>query len=152
MYGYVYLTYNIVNRKIYIGQHASAEFDTKYQGSGTIVKRAFKLYGKEMFATVIIDTADSKKELNEKEAYYIKLFESTKPEIGYNVASGGEGPVAGTICMHKGESLEIRVLKERQDLIDFYASKGYVIGRSPRTRKSLSMGYNYSSKGMLGKK
>ena len=113
MYGYIYLTYNTVNRKIYIGQHAKPEFDIKYQGSGTAIRKAFEIYGKEMFATVMIDSAESKEQLDEKESYYIKLFESTNQKIGYNIALGGEGAVAGTICMYRGEHAEIRVLKDR---------------------------------------
>lgn len=45
MFGYVYLTENLINGKCYIGRHHSTEFDTKYKGTGILLKQAFKKYG-----------------------------------------------------------------------------------------------------------
>lgn len=43
MYGYVYLTTNLITGKQYIGQHQATKFEfDKYKGSGTYLKRAFK--------------------------------------------------------------------------------------------------------------
>ena len=47
MYGYVYITTNLINNKRYIGQHKSDKFDTKYKGSGTLITQTFKKYGFE---------------------------------------------------------------------------------------------------------
>ena len=45
MYGYVYLTENIITLNCYIGKHKSTEFDPTYKGSGTILSRAINKYG-----------------------------------------------------------------------------------------------------------
>ena len=42
MYGYIYITTNLINNKIYIGQHKSKNYDKKYLGSGLLLKRAQK--------------------------------------------------------------------------------------------------------------
>ena len=42
MYGYIYLTINLINNKKYIGQHRANEFTSKYKGSGKILTKAFK--------------------------------------------------------------------------------------------------------------
>ena len=45
MYGYIYVTTNLINGRKYIGQHAKPEFDESYYGSGTALKPAIKKYG-----------------------------------------------------------------------------------------------------------
>lgn len=42
MYGYIYKTTNLINGKIYIGQHKSEEYDSSYYGSGKKILRALK--------------------------------------------------------------------------------------------------------------
>lgn len=91
MFGYIYLTTNLKNNKIYIGQHRASQYDTKYIGSGKLLKRAIKKYGKESFDNYVIDTAENQKELDNKEVYYIKKYNSTDIKIGYNIVKGGNG-------------------------------------------------------------
>lgn len=40
--GYIYRTKNLVNNKIYIGQHRSKEYDEKYFWGGLILSKAIK--------------------------------------------------------------------------------------------------------------
>lgn len=47
MYGYIYQTTNLINGKVYIGQHMSESFDANYYGSGKWLKRAIAKYGIE---------------------------------------------------------------------------------------------------------
>jgi hypothetical protein len=47
MYGYIYKTTNIVNGKIYIGQHLHDCWDFNYKGSGKMLQKAFKKYGED---------------------------------------------------------------------------------------------------------
>jgi len=44
-FGYIYKTTNMINGKIYIGQHKSNNFDLNYIGSGINIKRAIKKFG-----------------------------------------------------------------------------------------------------------
>lgn len=91
MYGYIYKTTNLKNGKIYIGKHKSCEYDPNYLGSGRLLKRAIKKYGKENFLNEIIDVAFSDDELNQKEISCITLHKTLYGDNCYNIAFGGEG-------------------------------------------------------------
>lgn len=69
MYGYIYLTENLINFRCYIGKHKAETFDIKYKGSGTILESAFKKYGFENFISTVIQTAETEEELNNLEYY-----------------------------------------------------------------------------------
>ena len=86
IYGYIYMTKNQINGKRYIGQHKSSEWDNYYFGSGKLLKRAIKKYGKENFTCQPLVWALSKEQLDEQEIYFIYYH---KPE--YNITPGGEG-------------------------------------------------------------
>ena len=78
-----------MNQKVYIGQTSETiekrfarhmgyqknEHDTKFY-------RAIRKYGKDNFKIEAIDFADTQEELDQKEIYYIKLYDSVKN--GYN--------------------------------------------------------------------
>ena len=50
MYGYIYKTTNLVNGKIYIGQHKAEKFEhNAYKGSGSYFLEAYKTFGKQNF-------------------------------------------------------------------------------------------------------
>lgn len=91
MYGYIYLTTNLINNKIYIGKHQCDHYDNKYYGSGTILEQTIKKYGKENFDNKIIDTANTQDELNQKEIYYIHKYKQEYKNECYNIAFGGDG-------------------------------------------------------------
>lgn len=91
MYGYIYLTTNLINGKIYIGQHKSKEFDRNYYGSGIQINNAIEKYGKNNFSCELLQECVSKEELDSKEIYYINKYNSTDKSIGYNISLGGSG-------------------------------------------------------------
>ena len=85
----IYKVTNLVNGKIYIGQ--DSKNNPEYLGSGAIIKKAIKKYGKENFKKEIIDWSNSKNDLNTKEIFWIKEYNSTNHNIGYNITEGGGG-------------------------------------------------------------
>ena len=90
-HGYIYKTINLINNKIYIGQHIG-RFDPRYFGGGIHIKRAVNKYGKEKFKLEIIIYAKDKQELNELEKQYIKEYrERFGRDSIYNISDGGEG-------------------------------------------------------------
>lgn len=89
MYGYIYLTTNLVNGKLYVGQHISSAFDSKYKGSGKALINAFHKYGKDNFETHIICECENIEELNAMEMHFIEEYSSTNKDIGYNIRTGG---------------------------------------------------------------
>lgn len=97
MIGYIYRVTNLINGKIYIGQTIQSVKDRWYRHCGksgisqaelnTHFKRAILKYGKENFRVETVEICDSS-ELNEKEKYYIKYYNSYNE--GYNSTLGGQ--------------------------------------------------------------
>lgn len=96
MYGFVYITTNLINGKQYIGQH-KGDGNDDYLGSGDRLIMAIKKYGKENFKREILEFADSLEDLNELERYYIALADAVNNNNYYNIAHGGHvNPHYGT--------------------------------------------------------
>lgn len=89
--GWIYLTTNIVNGKIYIGKHEISKdkkVNANYIGSGDLFKRAVKKYGEENFKRKILRLCYSLHELRVWEHVYIVKHKSHIRSIGYNIAKG----------------------------------------------------------------
>ncbi len=89
-YYYIYKTTNLINNKIYIGQRCSnksCELDS-YLGSGVILNKSIKKHGIENFKKDLIEYV-SKETINEREVFWIKEFNSTNVNTGYNLNIGG---------------------------------------------------------------
>lgn len=91
IYGYVYITTNLINNKKYIGQHKGNELDKNYFGSGALIQKAIKKYGKSNFKCELLDIAHSQSELNEKEIYWIKHFDAVDSDDYYNLVIDSQG-------------------------------------------------------------
>ena len=92
MYGYIYETTNLVDNKKYIGQHKAERFEPEnYIGSGILLLKAIKKYGKDNFSCRLLEACNSKEELNEAEKRWIKEFNADNSDEYYNIAEGGEG-------------------------------------------------------------
>jgi group I intron endonuclease len=94
-YGYIYKITNLVNNKIYIGKKQSPVEVKNYYGSGKFLTIAFKKYGKDKFIREILCWKYSLNTLDKAEIFYIDYYDSTDPDIGYNVLPGGEGNPKG---------------------------------------------------------
>jgi hypothetical protein len=76
-YGYIYKI-TCFNELIYIGQHKSEYFDPRYLGSGVKLNRT------EIKSIEIIEFCNEQN-IDERENYFINLYESYKPEKGLNI-------------------------------------------------------------------
>ena len=76
MYGFIYITTNLINGKRYIGQKKYDKEGTwkNYLGSGTYLKRAIEKYGKDNFSKEIVEECESKEKLDEREIYLILII------------------------------------------------------------------------------
>lgn len=122
----IYKITNLVNNKIYIGKNLHN--NPNYLGSGFLIKRAIKKYGKENFRKEIIEVCDKEK-ANEREIYWIKKLSSTDLKTGYNITEGGMG---GDNFSNNPRKEEIRQgMKER-----FTGEKNPMFGKPwPEERK-----------------
>ena len=90
IYNYVYITTNNINGKQYVGVHKTRNLNDGYLGSGKILKRAVKKYGKENFTIEILEFYDTFEEALKNEIILIKEYNTIRPN-GYNIALGGYG-------------------------------------------------------------
>ena len=93
-YGIIYKITNKINGKVYIGQTIRS-FNKRYKGDllnthNEHLKNSILKYGIDNFEIIKeYDTAQDQEELNQKEEYYINLFNSMDPSKGYNKKGGG---------------------------------------------------------------
>lgn len=90
MTGYIYLTVNEINNKIYIGKRQKPRFEKWYKGSGTHLKLAFNKYGKDKFHTTVLEWCETEEELCQAEKRWIAHYKQMGAEM-YNIADGGKG-------------------------------------------------------------
>ncbi|MBR1647478.1 MAG: GIY-YIG nuclease family protein [Selenomonadaceae bacterium] len=91
VYGVVYLIWNMVNGKRYVGQTIQTLEDrfNQHARSDSFIGKAIRKYGRENFRYGVIKTCASKEELDECERYFIAALKSKAP-YGYNLTDGGE--------------------------------------------------------------
>lgn len=130
MYGYIYKTINLINNKFYIGQKKSNTFlQEKYLGSGIRLKSAIQHYGKENFKVILIDIAETKEELDQKEIFWITFLNANDLDTAYNLAKGGDG---NTGWCYKGmPPTHLQTPAERQKRSESL-KKAYAEGRHSR--------------------
>lgn len=94
----IYKITNTVNGKVYIGQTIRPlrqrflrHINDAHNNPNTHLKlhRAMNKYGADKFTIKKIDEATTKQELDEKEVFWIKEYDSVSS--GYNLTAGGEG-------------------------------------------------------------
>ena len=145
-YGYIYKTTNLINGKMYIGQHkySGEGIDPKYYGGGINISSALKKYGKENFSCEILDWANDFKELNKKEKYWIAYYNAVESKDFYNIDEGGQWyaghkqskEIIEKISKNnarywKGKRLPDHVLKASQEAIKKLRVEGKLKGYKP---------------------
>jgi group I intron endonuclease len=103
--GIIYMIKNKINDKIYIGQTIRS-FSDRIMGHknglcNDHLKASFQKYGFDNFEFSIIDTAETFEELNQKEIYYINLYDSRNRNKGYNIEIGGRNSTASEETLEK---------------------------------------------------
>ena len=84
---------NINNNKVYIGVTKQKPLQRWQNGEGYKNNEHFysaiKKYGWDNFEHTILELVDTIEEASNKERYWISFYDSTNPEKGYNLDSGG---------------------------------------------------------------
>lgn len=120
MKGFIYIIRNTVNNKVYIGQTRTSveqrwrEHLRHAQYGDQVINRAMKKYGIDKFYIETLEICDIEL-LDEREIYYIDLYDSTDKSKGYNVSIGGNTP------RFKRKTLSV------SDLVDLYVNKKFTL-------------------------
>lgn len=85
----IYKTTNLITGKYYIGAHETDNLNDNYLGSGSVLKKALKKYGRENFKREILKECNSREEMYSEEQSIIKIH--YKEDNCYNVKHGGVG-------------------------------------------------------------
>lgn len=88
-YYFIYETTNLINGMKYRGMHKTKNINDNYLGSGVIVRKSIKKYGKENFKREILEFCDSYDDLIELEKKYVNN-EWVKNRDNYNAKTGGQ--------------------------------------------------------------
>ena len=87
----IYKITNLINHKLYIGitkRNPKIRFYEHFSNKNELLYKAKEKYGKENFSLEIIEKDISEDNIDEKERYYIELYNSLTPN-GYNLSIGG---------------------------------------------------------------
>jgi group I intron endonuclease len=112
----IYKTTNLINGKFYVGKDVRNL--NCYLGSGKLLKRAIKKYGKNNFVKEILEICNNLTDLEEREKFWIKELDSINN--GYNLTEGGTGGDTFTNNSNKEETrnkLKKRIVSEEVKLI-----------------------------------
>ena len=84
----IYITKNLITGKKYIGKDSNN--NPEYLGSGALLLEDIQEYGKENFKKEILEHC-TKKNLGEREDYWINFFNAASSKDFYNIRSGTSG-------------------------------------------------------------
>lgn len=113
MYGYVYKITNLVNGRVYVGQHKYDKYpniDKNYFSSGLYIQRALKKYGRNNFKIEILKWCENKEKLNEREFDLTFKEKAFINQGGYVFRAGHEG------IMEVSEETKIKMKKVKSQI------------------------------------
>ena len=107
--GYIYKIENTVNKMVYIGQTNNIKRRWNEEKAGQVnnhLKRAFNKYGIDSFDFSILEEC-AQNQLDKKEIFYIKKYNSSNKKNGYNMTLGGNGFAPWSDERKKKQSLRV---------------------------------------------
>lgn len=84
----VYKTTNLINGKIYVGVHGCNDVEDSYLGSGHLILKAIKKYGKHNFKKEILSVFDNIEDAFRRESEIVDL-DFVSQAYTYNLMTGG---------------------------------------------------------------
>lgn len=130
-----------MNGLIYIGRAVGIRVENSYLGSGIKLKPDIVKYGRENFRRITIDIADTIVQLRLKERFWVAFYDARNPDIGYNVAPGGNG--SGSRSDKWKQKMRIIMSGE--------GSPNFGSKRSEETKRRLSLSHLGKTSGWKGK-
>lgn len=111
----VYITTNLITDKKYVGSHFG-RIDDLYLGSGNLIIRAIKKYGKQNFKREILKECKTIKQARNLESYFIKKYNTLFPN-GYNISKTGGIGILGKSWGNHTEEVRKKLSKSHTGLI-----------------------------------
>jgi len=131
----IYKTTNLINGKFYVGK--DTKNDPNYLGSGILIRRAIRKYGRENFSKEILQHCDSLEALDTAEKFWILSLDAINK--GYNLASGGNGGKTTPVPWNKGLTKETDLRVKMNGIATGKALKGKIQSEATKSKRSQSM-------------
>ena len=119
----IYVIINNINNKKYIGQSINIErrfYEHRHRAFNKNLKfyneplyRAIRKYGIENFSFLVLEEC-KKKDLDKREKYWIKYYQTFYKEYGYNISNGGNS--SGPLYLDNFKVNEIKELLRNSNL------------------------------------
>ena len=145
MSNYVYVIVNKINLKLYFGSHSwdGEGLDPNYYGSGKLIKRAVKKYGKDNFIVYPIKFYNSVEECRKAEEELLTKYNIANNQYCYNIKNGAIGWTSEDM-KGKNNPMYGRTGEKHPQ----YGKRGkgtsmYGKHHTEETRQKLSQGQNY---------
>ncbi|MCP3660520.1 MAG: GIY-YIG nuclease family protein [Bacteroidetes bacterium] len=132
----VYLIENLINGKKYVGM--DSKNNPKYLGSGTLIVKAIKKYGRENFKKHILEECSSIEELELRESWWIESLNALKCKDFYNLEDNrkrGVNPFANKTAKEMNEIKAKIFTPERNKKISIANQKPKPKGFGDKVRK-----------------
>ena len=128
-YHFIYKTTNIVNGKFYLGMHSTSNLKDGYLGSGSLLSKSIKKYGRDKFIMEILDFCESREKLKLREAEVITQDMLDNP-MCMNIRLGGNNGLGTYEIKHKPRKFKPLSESHKENLSK--AMKG-IAGKYERT-------------------
>lgn len=89
IYNYVYKITNLINGKFYYGIHSTDNLNDGYFGSGKLLRKSIKKYGKENFIKENIVYYTTRREASDYEKRIVTI-DMVQSDMCYNLVTGGD--------------------------------------------------------------
>lgn len=147
----VYMHKNKINNKIYIGQTSLFPPEKRWKnGQGYNTQMFFKAilkYGWDNFDHIILETNLTQDEANEREKYYIKLYNTTNSNYGYNCTNGGSN--FSTLSKETKEKIKESWTQERREAQSKRLKEKWAIDKNFREKATAPNPNQWHPKGKL---
>ncbi len=154
---YTYITTNLSNGKRYVGDHSTDIIDDGYMGSGKIILRALKKYGKENFKKEILENFETKQEAFNAQEKYINKYNTLAPN-GYNLSPTGGTEMGGILSEESRRKISetLSISNKGRKLSEFHKKQLSIAKKGIKFSKEHKEKLSKSKKGkpsfFLGKK
>ncbi|MEK6880269.1 MAG: GIY-YIG nuclease family protein, partial [Nanoarchaeota archaeon] len=152
-YGIIYLLFNKINEKPYVGQTIQNFKDRLgghlYGGERMVIQKAIKKYGIENFEKLEIDEAENQEELDYLEEMYAVLFNSYAPN-GYNIQKCGRKNRESIVGEGGSKNYKF-LLTKTNEIIEIFNLKKFSVENNLDYRHlyQVANGKRYSHKGYI---
>lgn len=140
----IYETTNLITGTKYIGRDKYN--NPEYLGSGLLLQRAIKKYGRENFTKLILEECTTNEELNLAECKWIDKYNATSSPNYYNIADGGQG---GNLISNLPQEQYNDLMKKRSK---FMTENNPMAGKTHTDENKKKMSHPGKLNGMYGKK